>query len=73
MPTDLPDTHPDGTKGPATPAVDGGPVRLPNRHVQIDHDVVLPEPRPADEPDAILPGDREGDGRGPPIPMPALA
>ncbi|WP_296575373.1 hypothetical protein [Phreatobacter sp.] len=72
MPTDLPDTNPDNRPGPGTPAVDGGPVRLPQRHVQIDHDVILPQPRPADEPDAILPGDREGDGRGPPIPMPSL-
>ncbi len=47
-------------------------MRIPKKHVQIDHDVILPEPRPSDEPDAVLPGDREGDGRGPPIPMPAV-
>lgn len=68
MPTDLPDTSP----RPASPVVDGGPVRMPNRHVQIDNDVILPETRPSDAPDVIMPGDREGDGRGPPNPMPIL-
>lgn len=65
MPTDLP-TPPKG------PPHAEGPVRIPKRHLPIDHDVVLPEPRPSDKPDAVLPGDREGDGRGPPVPMPAL-
>jgi len=64
MPTDLPD--------PKTPPPDEGPVRMPKKHVQIDHDVILPEPRPSDEPDVVLPGDREGDHRGPPIPMPSV-
>lgn len=63
MPTDL----------PTPPANTGeGPVKLPKRYVQIDHDVILPEPRPSDEPDAIMPGDREADGAGPPTPAPAL-
>jgi hypothetical protein len=47
-------------------------VRRPDRHGQIDNDVILPETRPSDEPDVIMPGDREGDGRGPPNPMPIL-
>jgi hypothetical protein len=68
MPAHLPETQP----RPPSPLVDGGPVRRPDRHGPIDNDVILPETRPSDAPDVIMPGDREGDGRGPPIPMPIL-
>lgn len=60
MPTDLPDPDPDKI-------VD----RPPKKHLPIDNDVVLPSPRPTDEPDVILPGDREGDHQAPPLPKPA--
>lgn len=63
---------PDPRPRPLSPVVDGGPVRWPDRHGQIDNDVILPETRPSDEPDVVMPGDREGDGRGPPNPMPIL-
>lgn len=58
MPTDIPKPDRDG------------PVKIPKKHLPIDHDVVLPTPRPFDEPDVILPGDREGDHRAPPLPHP---
>jgi hypothetical protein len=60
MPTNLPRPDPDE------------PVKMPKKHVQIDHDVILPTPRPSDEPDVELPGDAEGGHRGPPqtVPVP---
>ncbi|QCI63617.1 hypothetical protein [Phreatobacter stygius] len=59
MPTDLPDPGPDRI-------ID----RPPKKHLPIDNDVVLPTPPPSAEPDVILPGDREGDHRAPPLPKP---
>jgi hypothetical protein len=50
MPTDLPPLPPEDPKD----------MRPPKKILPIDNDVSLPEPRPADEPDVILPGDAEG-------------
>ncbi|CEJ14329.1 hypothetical protein BN1110_04659 [bacterium YEK0313] len=58
-PTDLPERDPDKI-------VD----RPPKKHLPIDNDVVLPTPKPFDQPDVILPGDREGGYRDPSRPQP---
>lgn len=58
-PTDLPERDPDKI-------VD----RPPKKHLPIDNDVVLPTPKPFDQPDVILPGDREGGYRDPLRPRP---
>jgi hypothetical protein len=57
MPTDLPDRDKDPVVKP--------PPKTPT---SIDNDVILPTPRPSEDLDVILPGDREGGHQAPPLP-----
>ncbi|WP_168201723.1 hypothetical protein [Phreatobacter aquaticus] len=50
------------------PPEDPKDIRPPKRILPIDNDVILPDARPSDQPDVILPGDREGDHQAPPAP-----